>query len=125
MDIWSFIIIEAYKKRNIDFEIFTYDFIIFIKEYCNFFNGDIDFINFRKKTIKNFYYLNEFEKTQFLEFIYNLGSQTKDEEIEKINNYITEVIALKEESTNKKRVYGGLYLKLFVLLGFLFFIIFI
>lgn len=74
---------------------------------------------------KKLYFLSSYEKSNFLNFIFSLGSQTKDEEIEKILNYKELLKSLKDEVNKKNRKYSGLYFKLFVVLGLTICIIFL
>ena len=78
------------------------------------------FLNFKKI----FYFLNLQELNEVFAFLVCIGEKTKEEEIEFLNNNL---IRLKEKSIKTKQSYdkyANLFLKLFIILGILIFIIF-
>lgn len=111
--------------KNINDDILNNDFKDFINIYIKHLNNKITDKDFETLFKNKFYYLGDFEKNMVLQFFKTLGSQTKEEEIKKINIFINEISNLKSESKNRNKTYSSLYLKLFIALGLVFVIIFI
>ncbi|MBE5746505.1 MAG: hypothetical protein E7359_04410 [Clostridiales bacterium] len=111
--------------NNINDNLLNNDFKDFIDTYIKNLENKITNKEFESLFKNKFYYLDDFEKNRILQFFNALGSQTKEEEIKKINIFIKEILNLKNESKNKNKKYSNLYLKLFIALGLLFVIIFI
>lgn len=72
-------------------------------------------LKFALRTKLNF--LNEEEIKLFVNFLFSLGGQTKDEEINKLLINKTKLITIYDEAKNKNGKYSSLYFKLFFVLG--------
>ncbi|MBQ3214362.1 MAG: hypothetical protein IJB10_05120 [Clostridia bacterium] len=110
--------------RN-NFYNFNEDFNTILLSFEDFLLNKISKKDFEKSLNKNLYYLNKTEIKSLLNFLYSIGSQTKEEEIDKIKKFIKHInIPIKEENEKTKK-YSTLYFKLFIVLGLAIAIIFI
>ncbi|MBQ9792608.1 MAG: hypothetical protein IJW32_02540 [Clostridia bacterium] len=80
---------------------------------------------FKKKIHKIFSYLNKNEINNFIKFLFSIGTQMKEEEIDKVKNFINFIKIPFNTEREKFKKYSNLYFKLFVALGLVFAIIFI
>ena len=101
------------------------DFNNFLVLYKNLLLDKLSKIRFENKIKNIFNYLKPNETTLFFNFLYSVGTQTKDEEVEKFNNFFRSLNSkVKFENENFKK-YSNLYLKLLIALGLIFVIVFI
>ena len=113
------ILIEQLQETN------DVDFKKFLKVYLDYIQSNISKLEFQKKLSREICFLNKDEQTEVFTFLFNLGSFSKDEEISTISNYLTK-ISVKIIDLNLKYVkFSNLYLKLFIILGLMLFVIFI
>lgn len=80
---------------------------------------------FKKKTCKIFYYLNKNEFNNLTKFLFSIGTQTKEEETDKVKNFINFIKTPLNTESEKVKRYSNLYFKLFIALGLVFAIIFL
>ena len=121
----------SYKNEKIEIiiknkiRLYNYDFAqvlnLFLQNILNNFDKD----SFEKAVCKILNFLSEEEKKFLLEFFYNIGGLSKEEELIRTNEIKKEIDFLKNEALQKEKKFSNLYFKLFVILGLILIIFFI
>ncbi len=110
---------------NKNLELFNSDINFLFCSFNNLLMGHISLQQFSKSLNQKFNYLTDKERQEVTNFFINLGSLAKEEELQKILNFIALITPMKNENTEKNKKFSSLYFKLFLFLGIIFVIIFI
>lgn len=106
--------------KNCDFKNDFYNFLLFYEKYLN---NQISLEEFKNYNELNF--LSNEEKSEVLNFFSGLGNMTREEEIEKIELSNIRFLNSKNSAFDEHKKFSMLYVKLFIIIGFAFVIIFI
>lgn len=101
------------------------DFKVFLTSFLNYVTNEISETDLKDMFLENFLFLKNAEQQEYLAFITTFGSFSKDEELNNISNYLLRFKKRLEEIKSKNEKYSNLYLKLFIIFGLMFFIVFI
>lgn len=110
---------------NKNLSLFNADINLLFNSFNNYLAGQITAQEFIKSFNQKFYYLTEKERSEVVNFFINLGSFAKEEELQKIFNFVNLINPIKKEVIEKNKKFSSLYFKLFLFLGIIFVIIFI
>lgn len=80
---------------------------------------------FKQSVNQKLNFLSEKERYEIINFFINMGKYAKEEELQKILNFVSLINPIKDEVTEKNKKFSSLYFKLFLFLGIIFVIIFI
>ena len=97
----------------------------FLKVYSSYVKQSLNQIDFKNKLIQQLTFLKEEEINTIFNFVIKIGIGFQDEELENITNFENWSKKHLENITSFNKKFANLYLKLFLILGVMIFIIFI
>lgn len=106
-------------------KLFNSDINYLFSNFSNYINNKISVEEFEKNVNKKFNYLHEKEKFEVINFFTTLGNFAKEEELQKITNFLNLIENFKIEALEKNKKFSSLYFKLFLFLGITFVVVFI
>lgn len=96
----------------------------FLELFYAYLNNNTSKKKFYLEFKKTFYFLNTEETNNIVIFLTNIGGKTKEEEIEFLKNNLTRFKEKSNKTYENYNKFANLFLKLFIVLGFIIFIIF-